>query len=185
MILPDTIGTETLTLRIPRMSDTGLIELYAGDERVAKSTARIPHPYPPGAAEQFVTRAQNDRESDPVWAIDGTKSGRPEFIGIIGFHAQEDALDIGYWVGPPFWGGGVATEAAMGLVKATFRAGAKRLTASYFEGNEGSAEVLRRVGFRPTDTREVFGVAAGRMMTAYRHELTADQFVAAEGASAY
>ena len=46
-----TYETERFTLRPLRISDKGLIELYASDIRVAGPTRSIPHPLPPGATE--------------------------------------------------------------------------------------------------------------------------------------
>ena len=43
------IETERFDLRPLRRSDMGLIEYYAGDERVARMTTSIPHPLPPGS----------------------------------------------------------------------------------------------------------------------------------------
>ena len=51
------IETDRFSLRPLRRSDQGLIELYAGDERVAKMTTSIPHPLPPGTTEAFISRA--------------------------------------------------------------------------------------------------------------------------------
>ncbi|HAW49107.1 MAG TPA: GNAT family N-acetyltransferase, partial [Roseovarius sp.] len=53
-----------------RASDAGLIALNAGDERVARATASIPHPYPPGAAEALIARAQAEGRVEDIWAID-------------------------------------------------------------------------------------------------------------------
>ena len=46
------IRTERLVLRPPRPSDAGPIGHYCSDPRLARMTASIPHPYPPGAAEE-------------------------------------------------------------------------------------------------------------------------------------
>ncbi|MEM7490915.1 MAG: GNAT family N-acetyltransferase, partial [Pseudomonadota bacterium] len=51
-----TVTTERLSLRPMRRSDMGLIDLHAGDRRVAEMTGTIPHPLPPGATDAFVTR---------------------------------------------------------------------------------------------------------------------------------
>ena len=50
------IAAGRLVLRPVRLSDAGLISLYAGDIRIAAGTRSIPHPLPPGAAEAFVER---------------------------------------------------------------------------------------------------------------------------------
>lgn len=47
-LVPETlIATERFDLRPIRASDSGLVGLYAGDERVARFTSSIPHPIPP------------------------------------------------------------------------------------------------------------------------------------------
>ena len=51
------IRAERVTLRPLQKSDCGLLELYAGDERVAHGTRSIPHPLPPGATEAFIARS--------------------------------------------------------------------------------------------------------------------------------
>ena len=61
--LPATIESDRLVLRAPRPRDAGMMSLYLGDARVAKSLALIPHPFPPGAAEQMIERALAGRRS--------------------------------------------------------------------------------------------------------------------------
>ena len=59
------VEAENFDLRPLRRSDMGLIEHYAGDERVARMTTSIPHPLPPGTTEAFVARAlAEDRDED-------------------------------------------------------------------------------------------------------------------------
>ena len=42
-----TIVADRITLRPLRKSDKGLMQHYAGDERVARYTQTVPHPLPP------------------------------------------------------------------------------------------------------------------------------------------
>ncbi|MBV6637790.1 MAG: GNAT family N-acetyltransferase, partial [Mameliella sp.] len=69
------VRTDRFDLRPVRRSDIGLMELYTGDERVARMTTSIPHPLPPGAAEAFVTRVTASDRQEDVWAMDATKVG--------------------------------------------------------------------------------------------------------------
>ncbi len=48
------VETDRFDLRPLRKSDMGLIELYASDERVARMTASIPHPLPPGQPKRLL-----------------------------------------------------------------------------------------------------------------------------------
>ena len=160
MSYPDVIETDRLTLRRPRASDAGPIALYAGDLRVARMTHAIPHPYPPGAAEAFVRRTLKDTTREHAWVMDATKSDGAEFVGVISLIARDDGTEIGYWVGPPFWNTGYASEAALAVVAA---AGDTPLNARASLDNEASVHVLANAGFRETGRAEVFCVALGKM----------------------
>ncbi|WP_417676017.1 GNAT family N-acetyltransferase [Pseudodonghicola sp.] len=153
------IETERFTLRPLRRSDMGLIELYAGDVRVAKMTTSIPHPYPPGAAEAFVTRAMDPEAEAAVWAIDGTKSGEGELLGLINLKQMDrNQSEVSYWVAPLFWNTGLASEAVEGLVAANPLKNAA-MFASVFQDNPASARVLTHSGFAYLGDAETFSVA--------------------------
>lgn len=173
MSYPDTIETERLTLRRPRASDAGPISMYAGDRRVAEMLERVPHPYPPGAAEAFVARALKDGTPEHVWVMDAVKIDGPEFIGVISLIRKTEGVTLGYWVGPPFWNTGYASEAAQAVVDVARSAGIGALEAEVVEGNDPSAHVLVNAGFREIGARETYGVALGRMLTMRRFRLEA------------
>ncbi len=52
------LETQRLWLRWPTAADAATIEKLAGEHEIAQFTARIPHPYPKGAAEGFVLAAR-------------------------------------------------------------------------------------------------------------------------------
>ena len=159
----DTIETKRLVLRPLRASDAGPITLHASDERVARMTAAIPHPYPPGAAEAFVEGTLTGRRAEEVWAIDATPLGGEELIGVIGFMPKPGVL--GYWVGPPYWNVGYATEAVTALVAHLFTLrGIERLEAAVFTDNAASASVLTKAGFRDIGSTSIFSVARGTVV---------------------
>lgn len=164
MIFPEVLETERLTLRRPRASDAGPISLYAGDSRVAMLLESVPHPYPPGAAEAFITTSLKVDAAEHVWVMDAQKIDGPEFIGVIGVRRTDHAPRLGYWVGPPFWNTGYASEAATAVVTAVRNAGASEIAARAVKTNDASAHVLINAGFQETGLGEFYGVAAGKML---------------------
>jgi RimJ/RimL family protein N-acetyltransferase len=154
----ETISTERLVLRPLRAADAGPITLHASDQRVAWMTGVIPHPYPPGSAEAFIDGSLNGRRREDTWAIDATSTGGEEFIGVIGYRPEPS--EMGYWVGPPYWNTGYATEAVRGVVAHLFtRDAPDHIVAHVNIDNPASAAVLVKAGFREAGRSEFFSVA--------------------------
>jgi RimJ/RimL family protein N-acetyltransferase len=172
----ETIRTERLVLRPLRPSDAGPITLHASDQRVARMTTSIPHPYPPGAADAYIEGTLTGRRAEDAWAIDATPLGGEELIGVIGY--KPGPGELGYWVGPPYWNAGYATEALVALVAHLFRARRlERLDATVFADNAASAAVLLKAGLHEIGQSSNFSVARGevaanRIFRLERAELT-------------
>ncbi len=151
-------------MRRPRASDAGPISLYAGDKRVAEMLESVPHPYPPGAAEAFIATSLKPGAAEHVWVMDALKIDGPEFVGVIGIRKTDGAPRIGYWVGPPFWNTGYASEAARAVIDAAKAGGVEAVEARIVASNEASGHVLINAGFTETGIGEFYGVAAGKML---------------------
>ena len=149
------LGTQRLHLRALRHADEGPITRFAGDQRIADYTD-IPHPYPPGAAKGYIASALS-RQGQLVWALDATLSGGADFVGVIGFRPEKQSL--GYWIGPPFWRQGFATEAATMLTDYLLTQGLDVIHATAMTDNEPSQKVLERAGFTRSGTEMRFSVA--------------------------
>jgi RimJ/RimL family protein N-acetyltransferase len=155
------IVADRFALRPVRRSDAGLFHLYAGDRRVAEATRSIPHPLPPGAAEAFVARAMKPGGEEDVWVMDGTASGLPEVLGVISLkRIDRGQSEIGYWVAPAFWNGGIASQAVQAIMAANPQ-GCRTVFASVFQDNPGSARVLTNAGFEYLGDAESYSVARG------------------------
>ncbi len=153
------IQTNRFALRPVRKSDVGLITHYASEQRVATMTSTLPHPYPPGAAQGFVDRVTGDNRDEDAWAMDGTAQDAPELMGVITLkRLDRDQSEIGYWVAPPFWNTGVASEAVQALVQAN-PLGNKTIFASVLQDNPASARVLTHCGFEYIGDAETYSVA--------------------------
>lgn len=164
--IADVLTAERLVLRPLRRSDAGPISLYAGDARVARATARLPHPYPPGAAEAFIEGSLSGRLSERAWAIDLTPSGGAELAGVVSVMRGRDRPGLGYWVGPPYWNTGYASEAVQRVCIHLFDdLGVAEIGADVFSDNEASARVLLRCGFAEEPGEKMLhSVARGGMV---------------------
>jgi RimJ/RimL family protein N-acetyltransferase len=176
ILQPVDITTDRLHLRRFRRSDAALIELMAGDRRVAWMTERVPHPYPPGLAAGFVERVAAGTPDEIGWAID-TESGTGDEVenGLIGtIMLRLDApgsARVGYWLAPAFWGTGYATEALEAIVGFARDAGFRELTARVFQDNPASVKVLLHAGFTYVDDDEVYSLARGTMVPTHNYRL--------------
>lgn len=153
------IETERFVLRPLRVSDAGLIDHYASDKRVATMTTSIPHPLPPGATRSFIDRALAPSRDEDIWAMDGTASGGAELMGLISLQRVDlNQSEVGYWVAPPFWNTGLASDAVEALVQAN-PLNSKTIFASVFQDNPASARVLTHCGFEYIGDAESFSVS--------------------------
>lgn len=148
IVVQPVVETERFDLRPLRRSDLGLIELYAGDPRVARMTTSIPHPLPPGTIEAFISRSLADNRAEDVWAMDASRTGGSEMMGLISLvRLDRNQSEVGYWVAPVFWNTGLASDAVAALVQAN-PLGNATMFASVFQDNPASAQVLTRCGFK-------------------------------------
>ena len=111
--------TERLVLRKPHETDAADLASLANNPRIAAMLTRMPHPYGLAEAHQFLDLAAA-RRSGCVYSV--TLAATGQFIGCAGLeNSRGNGLEIGYWIGQPFWGKGYATEAAQALVDVAFR----------------------------------------------------------------
>ncbi len=166
---PDLI-TPRLRLRRLTPADAALVQLHASDPRVARMTASIPHPYPPGCAEGFVARLLGPGARETVWALDAGAEGENGLIGLVSAKPRPDgAAEIGYWVAPAFWNAGYAGEALEAVVAEMRRRGLAALAAEAFQDNLASARVLTRAGFAYEGEGALHSVARGGMVPTFRY----------------
>lgn len=154
-----------LTYRRLEAADAVAVAALAGDWDVASMTARIPFPYTPAAAAEWIA-SLSEREFVRGIVHDG------RLIGAVGYFPVADgSAEIGYWIGKPWWGHGYATEAAEALVRHCFRPGRfRRLTCCHFADNARSARVIEKLGFKATGTCSAYSEARKREIGTVRYE---------------
>ena len=129
------------------------MQRLAGAREIAETTLAIPHPYPDGAAQEWI--ASHGDDPDLLnFAVTLRESG--ELVGAVGLGLARDhaRAELGYWIGVPYWGRGYATEAARAVVTYAFgELGLNRVFAFHFTNNPASGRVLQKIGMRHEGTR--------------------------------
>ncbi len=167
----DTYESERFLLRPLRISDVGLISMYASDENLARATRSIPHPLPPGTIENLIKRAHQPDRVEDVWVLDGSASGHAEVLGLISLCRMDRAQsEVFYWVAPAFWNVGFATEAVRTLLAANPH-NAAQYFAEAFQDNPGSARVLTNCGFDYLGDAEAFSIARNAVVQTWTYML--------------
>jgi RimJ/RimL family protein N-acetyltransferase len=136
-------------LRPPEQGDVASIALLMNEWDVVKNLSRPPYPYREADARQFLGNQEEGRIKGTDFAFAITRKADRAFLGVCGVHQRETGLEVGYWLGKPYWKLGYATEAAAEVVAFAFRnLRAKRVMAGWFHDNPASGNVLRKLGFR-------------------------------------
>ena len=128
--------------------DASSITRYANNRKIAMWLRdRFPFPYTMADATRFLT-AVSQQSPRTVFAI----AARSEAIGGIGLEFRDDVhrftAELGYWLGEPFWGRGVMSQAVPLFVAWAFKhLEVHRIYAAVFAGNDPSIRVLEKAGF--------------------------------------
>ena len=154
--------TERLVMRPPHEDDIPYIAELANNRRVAEMLARMPSPYRIEDASAFVSMCALRTGGGRAYALTLAESGA--FIGCAGLDAKGGELELGYWIGQPYWNCGYATEAAHALVDLAFRATEiDRLLVSCRVDNPASRRIIHKCGFRYSGQGIMDSLAAGRV----------------------
>jgi RimJ/RimL family protein N-acetyltransferase len=141
---PVDLRTSRLLLDQPTLDDVDLIAEYCADPLFEKYLT-TPWPYTRadavGFVEQYVASGwATDREYTWALRIEG------ELVGIVGFRPERG--DIGFWMGAPHRGKGLMTEAVSAVADWLLARGVARIEWFCLVGNDASAGVARKAGFR-------------------------------------
>ncbi|MDF1848455.1 MAG: GNAT family N-acetyltransferase [Parvibaculaceae bacterium] len=170
------LAGEKLTLRPFTLDDAPRVTELVSNWNVASMVARIPHPYPKDAAEEWIAGHKERRAAGDSWPF-AIETKKPGLVGTIGLSMTESgSMEIGYWIGEPYWGKGIASEATRVLVEFAFDIlGVERLAAGHFKANPASGRVLKKVGFEEVGEDKRFCLARDEELDCIVLELTAQQ----------
>lgn len=150
------LETKRLRLRPFTLHDAPEVQNLAGNKSIADTTLNIPHPYEDGVAEEWISTHQDEFASGQgiTFAItrkeDGSLVGAISLLKVLKNHQAE----IGYWIGRPYWDGGVCTEAAEAVLRYAFTVlFLIRIHAQHMSRNPASGRVMEKLGMQYEGTR--------------------------------
>ena len=144
------IKTNRLILRPIKRTDAPRFAALCNDIDIARNTARIPHPYTPDHAREFVDRSAAAFDDGTEYAFAVCRND--EIIACAGvMQMGGGAVEIGYWVGAAYRRAGIAVEAAQAVSQYAFeQQGNEKAVAGFFTDNPASGRVLTKIGFTAT-----------------------------------
>jgi GNAT acetyltransferase-like protein len=109
------IETDRLTLRPLTLADAPVLQELLDDPSISDQLPSVPHPLPPGGAEQWIRETMNDLTFACVGREEATMGVLGGFIGL---HLEPgNRAQIGGWCGKPFRHNGYAVEAGRAVVR--------------------------------------------------------------------
>jgi RimJ/RimL family protein N-acetyltransferase len=128
-------------------ADAPAIAEFANDPGVVGMLSSWPYPYRLADADAWLAKiARADRRVRADFVVEHRQFG---FMGVLGFGEVEPRrIELGYWLGRPFWGRGYATEALDAALRWVKHDWKKQVVwAGHFADNKASGQVLCKAGF--------------------------------------
>ncbi len=155
----------TFQLRPFRPDDVPALARYADNRKIwANVRDHFPHPYTEEHARAYIEKLQEMPEL--VFAIEH----EGEAVGSIGLKTMGDPIyrftrELGFWLGEPFWGHGIMSEAVGLIARLAFEdLGLRRLHAEVFTHNPASMHLLLKNGFRREGLLRQAAIKDGKMV---------------------
>ncbi len=176
---PPVLDTPRLTLRRMLRRDSEDMFAYARDPAVSEFLLWQPH-----ESEAYTRRYLNYLQSRYRsrdfydWAVVWRESGR--MIGTCGFtqfNLESNSAEIGYVLARPYWGIGIAPEAARAVLRFGFRElRLHRIEAHYMIGNDRSRRVMEKIGMHFEGVRRDSLHVKGRYVSVGVCSILEDEF---------
>jgi RimJ/RimL family protein N-acetyltransferase len=149
--LPDSIGGREIRLRRAKPADAVVLYALFNNWNVVRWLARPQWPVPFAKVEAYLDAVNRDASGEHYWAIerDGVVLGAISAgMAPASEHQSGEGPHVGYWLGEPYWGQGVMSEAARLLVYSILNAmPVPAIYSGLFQGNHGSWRIQEKLGF--------------------------------------
>ncbi len=143
------LETERLVLRPYSAADARRVQEMCNDWDIASTTLALPHPYPDGAAEKWIsTHDESFRQGKEVTLAITLKPGGMVIGSMaLSVNKNHNRGELGYMIAKERWNHGCCTEAAHAIVRYGFTTlGLNRIQAMHFPRNPASGRVMQKLG---------------------------------------
>jgi RimJ/RimL family protein N-acetyltransferase len=156
MLVFPRLTTARLILRRLEPEDFPALVRHADNQKVTERIANMPYPYrEPDAAFRlgYVMKGFKERKR---FAFAIVLRAGAELIGEISINREDDDnAQLAYWLGEPFWGQGLMTEAVAAVLAFGFeQLPVRYIYASCHPDNPASARVLEKNGLTQRKSRD-------------------------------
>ena len=167
-------GTKCL-LRPWRMTDRDALIPLANNPKVWRNMHdTFPHPYTEDAAKEWLSRQTSAPPPRTAFAIevDGHLAGGIGF-DVLPLIYRVTAL-MGYWLGEPFWGRGIASDACSLMRDYIFEnfPDIHRIQSVVYEWNPASMRVLEKSGFTKEGCMRKAAIKDGKIIDVALYAIT-------------
>ncbi|HEY9637172.1 MAG TPA: GNAT family protein [Coleofasciculaceae cyanobacterium] len=151
MLSQPQIETERLSLRPLTLADALLIQKVASVRQIADTMISIPHPYPDGEAERYISKQISEFEKGRSVTFAIEQKQEKLFSGIIeirDLEREHSQAEVSFWLAVEVWGQGYMSEALKPVLCFGFEElSLNRLYAYHMARNPASGKVLKKNGF--------------------------------------
>lgn len=174
------IEAERLRLRKFKPSDLEVMHAVTSDAEVARHMNWQAHESIGRTAEVLGgILGEYDTGDCFRWAIALREGDR--FIGLMNLKPvfQHDRVNVGYWIGRPWWGQGYMTEALTAIIRLCFeRLGVNRVEADHYTDNPASGRVMEKAGMTYEGTLEQYCLGKdGKYHGCRMYSITRDNYL--------
>lgn len=139
--------SQSVQIRAYQFDDRERLAALLNNPRVSETTASVPYPYSQADADAFLGSVVTEEGRKVSRAIILEDVGLVGGIGL-GIRANGEE-ELGYWIGEPYWGQGIASVAVAQFLSLLDELGIEGpIAAQTNVGNDASQKVLIKNGFR-------------------------------------
>jgi [ribosomal protein S5]-alanine N-acetyltransferase len=146
------LKTVRLILRPWKAADAAALQRLAGRREIADTMISVPHPFTERYAEEWIAGHAEAHVRGEAFHFAITLADTEVLVGAVelrAINAEHRHAELSCWIGMEWWGQGLATEAALAVVRHGFEYhGLNRIVAFHMLRNPASGRALEKIGMK-------------------------------------